>query len=87
MEAALQAAFMAGGDSDWERLLELTGAAAQEDARAGAPCVNLQHADTGTGPCPGRATCCLSRCFCAPLSLFVRRPRIQLSVAKLAASG
>ncbi len=47
MEAALQAAFMSGGDADWERLLELTGAASQDDARDGAPCVNLQHADTG----------------------------------------
>ena len=47
VEAALQAAFMSGGDDDWERLLELTGAASQDDARDGAPCVNLQHADTG----------------------------------------
>jgi len=47
VEAALQAAFMSGGDADWERLLELTGAASQDDARDGAPCVNLQHADTG----------------------------------------
>ena len=44
---------MAGGDEDWERLLELTGAAAQDDARAGAPCVNLQHADTGRKPLLG----------------------------------
>ena len=83
MEAALQAAFMAGGDGEWDRLLELTGAAAQEDARAGAPCVNLQHADTGRGPSPGRAKLVYSQCVRTPLRLLSR----QLSIRILAEHG
>lgn len=47
MESAVMAAFVSGTDEEFDELLELCGAAAADDMREGAPCVNVAHAQTG----------------------------------------
>ena len=50
VEAAIERAFRVGGDEDFEALLEETGAAATDDAAAGAPGINVRHRATGATP-------------------------------------
>ncbi len=49
MEEAIENAFKRASDDDFDQLIEVTGAADMNDARDGAPCVNLQHHKTGGG--------------------------------------
>lgn len=47
VEEAIARAFMSNGDEDFERLLELCGAADFRDAAVGCPAVNHPHRETG----------------------------------------
>ncbi|GAB4819950.1 hypothetical protein N2152v2_006996 [Parachlorella kessleri] len=47
VEAAIEAAFVRGGDDEFEVLMEVTGAAGAEEGGEGAPAVNVKHSATG----------------------------------------
>ena len=42
-------AFVNNSEEAWDVLLEATGAASYDDARANAPAINVQHSQTGRG--------------------------------------
>lgn len=46
---AIKEAFFANTDEKFEHLLNLTGMATSGDGRSGAPCINVQERDSGTG--------------------------------------